>query len=124
MTLASTWIFADETVEPVLDPGRGRTKQGYFWAIARDDRPWGGGDPPVVVYNYVPGRGYAHANALLGGYRGSCGARVWSLQETHRASVRSAVHNSGFLLERCAPGLLCSGQNEGANRDRDAEAHR
>src|SRR5271166_4347986 len=39
MMLASTRIFADETVVPVLDPGRGRTKQGYFWAIARDDRP-------------------------------------------------------------------------------------
>src|SRR5580698_3202830 len=38
--LASTRIFADETVVPVLDPGRGRTKQGYFWAIARDERPW------------------------------------------------------------------------------------
>ncbi len=70
MMLASTRIFADETVVPVLDPGRGRTKQGYFWAIARDDRPWGGGDPPAVVYNYAPGRGHIHANALLGDYRG------------------------------------------------------
>ena len=70
MMLASARIFADETVVPVLDPGRGRTKQGYFWAIARDDRPWGGSDPPAVVYNYAPGRGHAHADALLGGYRG------------------------------------------------------
>ena len=68
--LASSRIFADETVVPVLDPGRGRTKQGYFWAVARDDRPWGGGDPPGVVYHYAPGRGHAHADALLGGYRG------------------------------------------------------
>jgi transposase len=30
MMLASTRIFADETVVPVLDPGRGRTKQGLF----------------------------------------------------------------------------------------------
>jgi hypothetical protein len=51
MMAASTRIFADETVVPVLDPGRGWTKQGYFWAIARDDRPCGGGDPPAVVYN-------------------------------------------------------------------------
>jgi transposase len=54
----------------VLDPGRGRTKQGYFWAIARDDRPWGGTDPPAVAYTYAPGRGQIHAKALLGGYRG------------------------------------------------------
>src|SRR5580693_6466573 len=47
--LASTRIFADETIVPVLDPGRGRTKQGYFWAIARDDRPWDGSEPPAVV---------------------------------------------------------------------------
>jgi transposase len=70
MMLASTRIFADETVVPVLDPGRGRTKQGYFWAIARDDRPWGGSQPPAVVYSYAPGRGHIHANTLLGSYRG------------------------------------------------------
>jgi transposase len=70
MMLASTRVFADETVVPVLDPGRGRTKQGYFWAIARDDRPWGGSQPPAVVYSYAPGRGHTHANTLLGGYRG------------------------------------------------------
>jgi transposase len=70
MLLQSTRLFADETVVPVLDPGRGRTKQGYFWAIARDDRPWGGDQPPAVVYRYAPGRGHIHANILLGGYRG------------------------------------------------------
>jgi transposase len=70
MMLDSTRIFADETVVPVLDPGRGRTKQGYFWAIARDDRPWGGRAPPAVVYSYAPGRGHIHAQALLGSYRG------------------------------------------------------
>jgi transposase len=70
MMLASTRIFADETVVPVLDPGRGRTKQGYFWAIGRDDRPWRGREPPAVVYSYAPGRGHAYAAALLGGYRG------------------------------------------------------
>jgi len=69
MMLASTRIFADETVVPVLDPGRGKTKQGYFWAIARDDWP-SGDQPPAVVYSYAPGRGHIHANALLGGYRG------------------------------------------------------
>lgn len=68
--LASPRLFADETSVPVLDPGRGRTKTGWFWTIARDDRPWGGADPPAVVYTYAPGRGREHARALLGGYRG------------------------------------------------------
>jgi transposase len=70
IVLASARLFADETVVPVLDPGRGRTRQGYFWAIARDDRPCGGKDPPAVVYSYAPGRGRDHARALLGAYRG------------------------------------------------------
>jgi transposase len=70
IVLASSRLFADETVVPVLDPGRGRTKQGYFWAIARDDRPWAGRDPPAIVYSYAPGRGREHGRALLGAYRG------------------------------------------------------
>lgn len=35
----SARLFVDETTMPVLDPGRGKTKKGYAWAIARDDRP-------------------------------------------------------------------------------------
>jgi transposase len=70
MLLMSARLFADETVVPVLDPGRGRTKQGYFWAIARDDRPWGGSAPPAVVYSYAPGRAHKYAKALFDGYRG------------------------------------------------------
>jgi transposase len=70
LILTSGKIAVDETVAPVLDPGRGRTKQGYFWAIARDDRPWGGTDPPAVAYRYAPGRGAVHALKLLDHYRG------------------------------------------------------
>lgn len=36
----STKLFMDETRAPVLDPGSRKTKTGYFWALARDDRPW------------------------------------------------------------------------------------
>jgi transposase len=70
LILGSVKIAVDETVAPVLDPGRGRTKKGYFWAIARDDRPWGGTDPPAVAYTYAPGRGAVHALKLLDTYRG------------------------------------------------------
>jgi transposase len=70
LILTSGKIAVDETVAPVLDPGRGCTKKGYFWAIARDDRPWGGTDPPAVAYTYAPGRGAVHGLKLLDGYRG------------------------------------------------------
>ena len=62
---ASPKLFCDETRCPVLDPGRGKTKTGFLWAIARDDRPWGGNDPPAVAYAYAPGRGREHAVKLL-----------------------------------------------------------
>jgi transposase len=68
--LGSARLFADETTLPVLDPGRGQVKKGYAWAIARDDRPWGGKDPPAVVFRYAPGRGREHAAGLLGDYAG------------------------------------------------------
>jgi transposase len=68
--LGSAKLFVDETKAPVLDPGRGKTKSGYFWALARDDRPWQGSDPPAVVYTYAPGRGTQYATGLLENYAG------------------------------------------------------
>jgi transposase len=67
---ASPKLFCDETRCPVLDPGRGKTKTGFLWAIARDDRPWGGSDPPAVAYSYASGRGSEHAVKLLAGFNG------------------------------------------------------
>ena len=66
----STKLFMDETTAPVLDPGRKKTKTGYLWALARDDRRWGGADPPGVVYFYAPGRGGEHAEEFLRGFDG------------------------------------------------------
>ena len=68
--LGSAKIIVDETPAPVLDPGRGRTKTGYFWAIARDDRPWGGPEPPGIVYTYMPGRSAALGLKPLADYSG------------------------------------------------------
>lgn len=63
-------LFADETTAPVLDPGRGRTKTGQLWAYARDDRPWGGRDPPGVAYVYAPDRKAERPIAHLAGFKG------------------------------------------------------
>ncbi|MGH6738274.1 MAG: IS66 family transposase, partial [Bradyrhizobium sp.] len=67
---SSTKLFADETTAPVLDPGRGRTKTGQLWAYARDDRPWGGTDPPGVAYVYAPDRKAERPMTHLAGFRG------------------------------------------------------
>jgi hypothetical protein len=60
----------DETPVPVLDPGRGKTKKGYFWALARDDRAWNGSEPPGVTFTYAPGRSGKHAVDILQGFEG------------------------------------------------------
>jgi len=67
---SSTKIFADETTAPVLDPGRGRTKTGQLWAYARDDRPWGGSDPPAVAFVYAPNRKAEQPITHLSGFAG------------------------------------------------------
>ena len=63
-------LFADETTAPVLNPGTGRTKTGQLWAYARDDRPWGGADPPMVAYVYAADRKSERAEAHLGEFDG------------------------------------------------------
>ena len=45
---------ADDTPMPMLSPGRGRTQTARFWAYLRDDRPFGGRDPPAVLYEFTP----------------------------------------------------------------------
>ena len=67
---ASAKLFADETTAPVLDPGRGRTKTGQFFAYARDDRPFGGNDPPAVAYIYAPDRKAVRLAEHLQGFNG------------------------------------------------------
>jgi transposase len=66
----STKLFMDETRAPALDPGAKKTTTGYFWALARDDRPWGGTAPPGVAFTYAPGWGGLHAERILQGFGG------------------------------------------------------
>ena len=96
--LCSTRLFADETPVPVLDPGRGRTKTGYFWTIARDDRPWGGQDPPAVVYTYAPGRGTNHALALLKDFSGILQSDGYRAYKTVAEARRG---DNGITLVHC-----------------------
>jgi len=82
--LAAAKLAVDETPVPVLDPGRGKTKTGYFWAIARDDRPWGGTGPPAVVYSYAPGRGGEHLESCSQTIAASCSATAMLLTRNCR----------------------------------------
>jgi len=91
---SSAKLFADETTAPVLDPGRGRTKTGQLWAYARDDRPWGGTDPPAVAYVYAPDRAASQPIAHLVGFRGV-------LQVDGYAGYRALAQKSDVSLAFC-----------------------
>ena len=65
---AAERIHADDTTVPVL--AKGKTRTGRLWTYVRDDRPFGGADPPAAVFFYSPDRGGEHPEQHLAGYSG------------------------------------------------------
>jgi transposase len=65
---AAERIHADDTTVPVL--AKGKTRTGRLWTYVRDDRPFGGRDPPAAVFFYSPDRTAKHPEQHLAGYAG------------------------------------------------------
>jgi transposase len=65
---AAERIHADDTTVPVWASPKCRT--GRLWTYVRDDRPFGGRDPPAAVFFYSPDRGSQHPERHLAGYAG------------------------------------------------------
>jgi transposase len=70
-------LHADDTPIKVLDPsapalkGKARAvKEGRIWAYVRDDRPWGGSDPPGIAYYFSPDRKGVHPQSHLDTFQG------------------------------------------------------
>ena len=117
-----TKLFADETTAPVLDPGRGRTKTGQLWAYARDDRPWGGTDPPAVAYVYAPDRTASQPIAHLSGFKGVLQVDGYA---GYRALAQKGDVSLAFCWCACAPSLLRALRRRRlADRRRGAATHR
>src|SRR5689334_12340841 len=66
--LAAARLHGDDTTVPVLATGRTRT--GYLWGYVRDDRPFGGPDPPAVAFFYSPDRKGEHPERHLASFSG------------------------------------------------------
>jgi hypothetical protein len=66
--LAAERVHGDDTPVPVL--AKGKTRQGRLWTYVRDDRPFGGPDPPAAVFFYSPDRRGGHPEAHLDGFAG------------------------------------------------------
>ena len=65
--LAGERLHVDDTPVPVL--AKGKTTTGRLWTVVRDDRPFGGADPPAAFYVYSADRGGVHPETFL---------RTWS----------------------------------------------
>jgi transposase len=65
---AAERIHGDDTTVPVL--AKVKTRTGRLWTYVRDDRPFGGADPPAAVFFYSPDRDGAHPERHLAGYSG------------------------------------------------------
>ena len=65
---AAERIHADDTTVPVL--AKTKTRTGRLWTYVRDDRPFGGPDPPAAVFFYSRDRAGEHPEQHLSGYAG------------------------------------------------------
>jgi len=65
---AGSRIHGDDTTVPVL--AKGKTATGRLWTYVRDDRPFGGRDPPAAVFFYSRDRTGEHPERHLHGYAG------------------------------------------------------
>jgi transposase len=61
-------VHGDDTPVPVL--AKGKTATGRAWVYVRDDRPFGGHDPPAAVFFYSRDRTGDHPERHLQGYAG------------------------------------------------------
>ncbi len=65
---AAERLHGDDTTVPVL--AKGKTDTGRCWVYVRDDRPFGGPDPPAAMFYYSRDRAGEHPQTHLAGYAG------------------------------------------------------
>lgn len=66
--LAAARLHADDTTVPIL--AKGKTDTGRIWTYVRDDRPFGGPDPPAALYFASRDRRQEHPNGHLTDWQG------------------------------------------------------
>lgn len=67
-TLAAERLHGDDTTVPIL--AKGKTVTGRLWDYVRDDRPFGGNDPPSVAFYYSRDRRGDHPRHHLAAWSG------------------------------------------------------
>lgn len=95
--LGGSKVHADDTLLPVLAPGKGRTKTARLWTYIRDDRPAGSDDPPAVWFAYSEDR------------KGLYALNHWSALIRYAADGRIDIDNNA--AERALRGVALGRKN-------------
>ncbi len=66
--LAAERVHGDDTTVPVM--AKGKTDTARLWVYVRDDRPFGGADPPAALFHYSRDRRGEHPRAHLATWSG------------------------------------------------------
>jgi transposase len=74
--MAAQRVHGDDTTVPVL--AKGQTEVGRIWVYVRDDRPFGGSDPPAAIFYYSRDRCGEHPQGHLANYSGILQADAFS----------------------------------------------
>jgi transposase len=90
---AAQRLHGDDTTVPVM--AKGKTDTGRLWNYVRDDRPFGGADPPAVVFRYSRDRRGEHPQAHLATWSGILQADAFAGYNELYTTDRKA----GLILE-------------------------
>ncbi len=74
--MAAERLHGDDTPVPVL--ARGKCATGRAWVYVRDDRPFGGADPPAVLFRYSRDRSGVHPVEHLKSFAGILQADIYA----------------------------------------------
>jgi transposase len=91
--LSAERLHGDDTTVPVL--AKGKTSTGRIWVYVRDDKPFGGPEPPGAVFYYSRDRAGEHPQAHLASYSGLFQADAYS----GYGKLYDPGRNAGPILE-------------------------
>ena len=128
-TISSALMFSPAAVSTATTPRcrfwpKARRRTGRLWTYVRDDRPFGGRDPPAAVFFYSRDRAGDHPERHLNGYAGDPPGRcLCGLQPALCGRPSSGADYGGCLLVARRTQILCARRRhrEGA---RQAGGHR
>ena len=86
-------LHGDDTTVPVL--AKGKTSTARIWVYVRDDKPFGGPEPPGAVFYYSRDRAGEHPQAHLAGYSGLFQADAYG----GYGKLYNMGRNAGRILE-------------------------